>query len=621
MKKVKTVSPQAFLEHLNKTYANIHLRFEKAFWDAAMGDHSVNKKKNQALTQRDAFRNSKDLSEKVNQYYDTSSGVLRERFGYWKRFFSLYQVPEQAVGIKKKIDTLQTKIEQQRARRKEGYLDPKTKKFVAASANTMVSLMVTHSDEKVRKACFDARQQLPLAGIKDYLRLVALRNQYARLLGYEDFYAYKLDIEEGMTKKDLFDLFDTIYEKTKYAYAQIRSLEKEKFPGLRKPWNYSYFLSASFVKEEDPYYPFEETLVRWGRSFAALGIDFKGGKLVLDLLDRKGKYNNGFCHWPMNVYEEKGKRIPGWAQFTCTAVQGIPGQSANALHTLFHEGGHAAHLLNAQMKDICVTTEYPPLSTAWAETQSMFLDTVFSSIEWKLRYAISKEGTVYPFELFERKLKHAPEIRPIGIVSSVAQVCEFERRVYEEKKLTQKKLLSIAKTVYRKYTDMSVDSLRLLEVPHIYSWESACSYHGYGLATLALYQWRDYFYKKYNYIVDNPFVGKEMERVWADGASKTFPEFVKKATGKKLSPTSYLSWVTASNKTLLKKVKERIAVTNKRPLYEKPIVLGASITMVDGKKVIATNRKSFEDMATSYAKWLSRPSLPVKRVARKAKKK
>jgi hypothetical protein len=78
---------------------------------------------------------------------------------------------------------------------------------------------------------------------------------------------------------------------------------------------------------------------------------------------------------------------------------------------------------------------------------------------------------------------------------------------------------------------MSADSLSILSVPHIYSWESSASYPGYGLAELALHQWRVYFYRKCGYIVDNPGVGKEMREVWKMGAGKTFKEFVIMATG------------------------------------------------------------------------------------------
>jgi hypothetical protein len=52
------------------------------------------------------------------------------------------------------------------------------------------------------------------------------------------------------------------------------------------------------TKATDPYFPFEDAVDVWGRTFAALGINYKGSVMTLDLCDRQGKYSNGFCHWP-----------------------------------------------------------------------------------------------------------------------------------------------------------------------------------------------------------------------------------------------------------------------------------------------------------------------------------
>jgi len=133
----------------------------------------------------------------------------------------------------------------------------------------------------------------------------------------------------------------------------------------------------------------------WGRSFASLGINYRGGKLQLDLLDRQGKYNNGFCHYPSIVNFNDGKRNPGAANFTCNVVYGQPGAGSQGMETLFHEGGHAADRLASEQVDVCLNTEWPPASIAWAETHSQFLDTMFSSIEWKIRYLKNKDGEIY----------------------------------------------------------------------------------------------------------------------------------------------------------------------------------------------------------------------------------
>lgn len=601
--KTEWKTAKALLEYLNSTYSELHTAYEELFWVSYMGDHSVNPTKDEAQNNKEKFLTDEKLSEAVNIFLSKSASSTKESLLQWKKFLDCYQVPVETKMLKQKITELETLIEKKRATRKEGYSDPITKKFIKKSENAMRGMMVTENDELVRKALFDAMQDLAQTVVDEYITLVTLRNEFARTVGYEDFYAYKLDLEEGMSKKELFDLWDSIYDKTNYAFQDIRALEKKGKPGLRKPWNFGFMMSGSFMKEEDPYYPFNQALTRWGQSFAALGISFKQGTLVLDLLDREGKYSNGFCHWPELVQFKAGKRIPARAQLTCNVVQGIPGQSDQGYDTLFHEGGHAAHLLNCEMKNVCVNHEFPPMSTAWAETQSMFLDTVCSSIEWQTRYAKNDSGEVYPFELFERRVRELHVTSPLGMMG-IMSVCVFEKSIYEEKNLTPEKVLTIARSVSKKYGDKSESSLTLLNIPHIYSWDSSCSYQAYGLAQLGLQQWREYFFKKYGYIVDNPQIGKEMKKVWAFGSSKTFPELIKIATGKKLSATPYIKAVTRSISTTMKLAKERISTLAKKPYYTKPVDMNVVIKMVSGKDVIATNKKSFEDMARTYAAWL-----------------
>lgn len=596
------ISSKELLKKLNSEYRKIHTRYEQLFWKSYMGDHSVNDAFAKAQMTREQFRTNETLSKQVNVCLSGATGGDKMKLEQWALFFSKFQTPTSVKETFKEIVALEKEILKKQSTRKEGYIDPKTKSFVKASRAQMNSIISTHSDEKIRRACFVALEELAKNNANDLVTLIELKNKYARALGYSDFYAYKVMIEENMTKEELFSIFDTIFEKTKYAFDDIRTMEKT-VPGIRKPWNRAFLLSGNFTKETDKYFPFEEALMRWGQSFMNLGISYQGGTLQLDLLDREGKYENGFCHWPDLVYFDGKKRIPGSANFTCNVVYGQVGSSHRGYNTLFHEGGHAAHLLNTEETEACVNTEYPPASTAWDETQSMFLDTMLSSIEWSTRYAYSNEGEAYPFELYEREVRRLHPLAPLRM-NGITSVMTFERALYEEKDLTKEKVLSIAKRVFKKYTDSSAESYRLLSIPHIYSWESSCSYQGYGLAEIALFQWREYFYKKYGYIIDNPAVGKEMKAVWKYGSAKTFPECVKLATGKKLSPDSYLKQVTMSAEAKIKQAKARIKRMETVKTKRKPVDLKATIRLVHGKKVIATNKKNFEDMARTYAKWL-----------------
>jgi len=597
-------TPQNFLDYLNDTFVKLHKKYEDYFWVSYMGDHSVDEKKNMALTARIAFfadpKNVTNINELLAGKTDAKT---KKRLQVWLNFFALHQTPKEALDVKEKITALEAKILKEKTSRKEGYIDPKTKKFVKASALKMATMITTNDDEKIRKACFDAREKLAQDYLKEYVELVGLRNQFANILGYTDFYDYKVQKDDGMTKKELFSIFDDIYEKTKFAKQDIRDLEK-KMPGLRKPWNFAYMLAGDFTKEEDPYYQFDDALIRWGRSFSALGIDMRGGKIQLDLLDRQEKYNNGFCHWPDITRYKDGKRISGSSNFTCNVVNGQVGSGIRGYATLFHEGGHAAHFLNAEQIESRLNTEYIPMAASWSETQSMLIDSIFGSVEWQSRYASNKHGELYPFDLYERRIKKLHILRPTSLHSAMF-VINFEKEVCEEKNLTKEKVLTIAKKNFAKYFDRSEDSLLALNVPHIYSWEFSGSYHGYALAALALNQWKDYFYKKYSYIVDNPKIGKDMAKVWKLGSSKTFNEFVLLATGKKLTADAYLNEATIPLEKLIKRSKERIATLEKVKPFIKPIDLNASIKMVHGKKEISNNKKSFEDMADKYRRWLN----------------
>ncbi len=590
------------LEYLNTSYNKLHTKYEEYFWLSYMGDHSVDKKMNEAQANRDAFRANSELKLKIEQLIKKTTGEQKKRLQSWNHFFSLYQTPDHAVPLKKKAIKLEAKILQKRTARKEGYIDPKTKKFVEASENKMRTIMRTNPDEAIRKACFDAMEKLPFDYLDEYVEMIKIRNQFARALGHADFYEYKARIDEDMSKKELFSIFENIYQKTKYAFKNVRALEKTK-PGLRKPWNFGYMMTGDFTKEEDQYFQFEKVLSYWGRSFAAMGINFQGGEVTLDLLDRKGKTNNGFCHYPKLVEYKNGKRIPGSSGFSSNAIPGQIGSGSQGIHTVFHEGGHAADRLNSFQKDACVNSEYPPSTVSWAETHSMFMDTISSSIEWRTRYAKNESGEAYPFDLYERKVCVLHPLIPLDMMY-INFVVFFEKEIYECKNLTKDFVIKTAKKMYRKYFDRSGDSIANLNTPHIYSWESSAYYHGYGLAELGVSQWREYFYKKFGYIVDNPKIGKEMTDIWSYASLYPAKKLVKMATGKKLSPNTFIHEVTRPLNVMIDEAKNKVKRLEKVPQYTKLIDLKGKITMMHGKKKIADNSISFEDMDKKYQSWL-----------------
>ena len=283
--------------------------------------------------------------------------------------------------------------------------------------------------------------------------------------------------------------------------------------------------------------------------------------------------------------------------FTCDNKPWVVGEGVDLYNTLFHEWGHAAHFANMDMQDVILNTEYPPASTAWAETQSMFMDTMLSSIERRTRYA------KFPFHLFEERVR---KLWPIASkwLMSICAIIEFERRIYTTEVLTKELVIQFATEISDKHFDFSEPFLFVMWPVHLYSWENACSYHGYGLAELGLAQAREYFYDKYGYIVDNLNVGEEMTRYWRVWSSIGFAECIQWLTGKPIAAESYLKSINRTVDQVLQDSRDRIAKLETIPFNEGSIDIGAVIKIVDGKEQICDSSVSFEDMCEKFKIWI-----------------
>ena len=58
---------------------------------------------------------------------------------------------------------------------------------------------------------------------------------------------------------------------------------------------------------------------------------------------------------------------------------------------------NTAHFANVDMPAPCFSQEFAPTSVAFAEVQSMFLDSILNDPDWQTRYATTKQGEPMPF--------------------------------------------------------------------------------------------------------------------------------------------------------------------------------------------------------------------------------
>lgn len=605
-----------FIYETNKSYEVKHKSFEDNFWATKM-NLSGNSPQELALskTALDGFLGDATLLERVRAAQqdpgltEEQSKVLR----CFEKTLLCYIIEDPAaVAIKERITSLEVALESARNHMKLGYTDAQGG-FKQASSVQLRNLLRTAPDEATRLACLEGLRGIGAFVAEPFCEIVKLRNQLARRLGFECFYDMKVTQAEGFSKRVLFTMLDQLEEETRPIMQEARArLAEEKGVAALQPQNTAFLMAGDVLKQKDPFFPFEDAVDVWARSFAAMGISYRGATMRLDLCDRPGKYSNGFCHWPMPAWQTQlGEWVPSQANFTSLATPSAVGSGHTALVTLMHEGGHAAHFANVAQASPLFSQERAPTSVAYAENQSMFLDSLVSDAAWMGRYALSRSGEVIPWALIEQGIRstHAYEVFALRAMLAVPY---FEKALYElpEEEVTPERVVALSYEVEERIQGERA-ARPLMSVPHILSDESAAYYHGYVLAEMSVHQTRRHFMDKYGFIVDNPNVGHDlMESYWRPGNSAQFLDLVQGLTGK---PLTSAAWV-----DVLREGVEEV-VASERAAYEQAVSEGPShrpgaavdldmrVLLVHGDEVVADSQTAGLAAACSvYKAWVAK---------------
>jgi Zn-dependent oligopeptidase len=330
--------------------------------------------------------------------------------------------------------------------------------------------------------------------------------------------------------------------------------------------------------------------------------------MVLDLLDRPGKYENGFMHGPEVSWMEGESRHRARIHFTANAIPGMPGSGERALATLFHEGGHAAHFANVCMPSPCFGQEFAPTSVAFAEIQSMFLDSLTNDPDWQRRYALDASGEPMPVELIEQGIR---QVQPHAAwkIRSMMAVCYAERAIYElpDDQLTPDGILEAIRAEERRLVLLEDGSPRpVLSVPHLLSGEASAYYHGYVLAQMGVEQTRNAFIKRDGYLLDNPKVGPSLKtHYWRPGNSRRMDEMLLGLTGQPLGAEALASRVNRSVKEAMTEARSAIEHESDIPCFDGDIELDARMTVIHGRHEVASLQPGqFESFAETFAQWI-----------------
>ncbi len=479
-----------------------------------------------------------------------------------------------------------------------------------ASLSTLATNMGTNRIEAARQSSHQALMSLERWVLQNgWLAIVSKRNAFARAQGFDNYFDYKVQKNEQMSATQLFTILDDFEQRTRAANERALSeLVQARGPDAVKPWNLRFYISGDVTRQLDPYLSFAQGLQRWIESFRRLGISYRGATMQLDLLERSGKYQNGFCHGPIPSYTDaRGQWVAGQINFTANATPDQIGSGARSINTLFHEGGHAAHFANVTQNSPCFSQEFAPTSMAYAETQSMFCDSLLDDADWLKRYARNAQGEPIPDALIRARIETT---QPFAAYAErgILVVPYFERALYQlsDDQLEPERVLALARDCEQRILGVAVGPRPLLSIPHLLNQESAAAYHGYLLANMAVYQTRAYFEREYGFLTDNPAIGPLLaEHYWARGNSVSHNDTLLSLTGEPFNP-KYLA--DSCNQTVAQswdEAQRQMAAAATRN-YPAPAAasLDAVIRIVHGAEVIADNSQSDQAMCQQFERWV-----------------
>ena len=479
-----------------------------------------------------------------------------------------------------------------------------------ATLSMLATNMGTNRDEAARKSSHDALMELERWVLANgWLDIVRKRNAFARAQGFPNYFDYKVQKNEQMSSDQLFTILDDFELRTRAANTRALSdLAQAHGTDATQPWNLRFFVSGDVTRQLDPYLSFAKGLERWLQSFRHLGIAYRGATMQLDLLERKGKYQNGFCHGPIPpFFNAQNQWVAGQINFTAGAKPDQIGSGARAINTLFHEGGHAAHFANVTQNAPCFSQEFAPTSMAYAETQSMFCDSLLDDADWLKRYAHNAQGEPIPDALIHARIQTTQPFAAYSERSTLVVPC-FERALYRlsDQQLTADAVLALARATEQRILGVAIAPRPLLAIPHLLNQESSAAYHGYLLANMAVYQTRAYFEKTYGYLTDNPAIGPALSKhYWAPGNSVSHNDTLLSLTGEPFN-AKYLA--DSCNQTVDEawaEAQATMAAAAARNYPPAPAAdLDASIRIVHGAELIADNSESDSAMCKQFERWV-----------------
>ncbi|GAB4453742.1 MAG: hypothetical protein OHK0029_07100 [Armatimonadaceae bacterium] len=402
-----------------------------------------------------------------------------------------------------------------------------------ATDNAIRDILRTSDDVELRREAWEASKEIGREVEADVRHMVELRNREARRLGFPNYYAMALALQE-QDMDELFALLDDLQTQIEPAWTVYKerldadlAARFQTTPEALRPWHYSdpFFQEAPPGEVDlDKFYEGKDLEALTRAFFDNIGLDIREILERSDLYERDGKSQHAFC---LHVGRFEDVRV----LCNCTS-------SERWMGTMLHEFGHAVY--DQYLGDDLPYFLREPSHTLTTEAIAMLFGRLSRNAAFLQRYVGVDAGEA---DTVARSADAEAAAQLLILARWVLVMAHFERALYEN---PDRNLNALWWELVQRYQGVTPPEGR--DAP---DWAAKLHlalapvyYHNYLLGEMMASQLLEHIRARVlphggadEELVASPELGQYLqEKIFAPGARLPWNDLIADATGEPLKP-------------------------------------------------------------------------------------